>query len=76
MKKSVKKAGIHGKVGTHTMRKTAAWQSYKIGGVASAQKILNHSSPTETMLYLGLNKVYVQEAYEDIDKKLSFYDFI
>lgn len=38
-------------LGTHTARKMAAVDAYHRGGMAAAQKLLNHSDPAITALY-------------------------
>ncbi len=49
--------GISINVGTHTMRKTFGYFFYqKFNDIALLQKILNHSSPSITMRYIGLEK--------------------
>ena len=54
-------------MGTHTLRKTFAYHHYKqFKDVALLQKILNHSSPSITLNYIGI-------AQEEIDcSYLSF----
>ena len=54
-------------VGTHTMRKTFGYHHYQqFHDIAILQQIFNHSSPSITMRYLGLNQ-------DEIDK--SYYNF-
>lgn len=58
--------GIREKIGTHSMRKTWAYHAYKRGvDISRLQRLLNHSSQTETLRYIGilqdeLDKVYLQ----------------
>lgn len=43
-------------IGTHTMRKTFGYHMYKqTGDVALLQSILNHSSPSFTLRYIGID---------------------
>lgn len=59
------KAGIKTKIGTHTLRKTFGYHLYqKTKDVALLQNILNHSSPTVTLRYIGINQ-------DIIDSKLK-----
>lgn len=43
-------------IGTHTARKVAAVNAYRRGGLAAAQKMLNHSDPLITRLYALADK--------------------
>lgn len=54
-KKAIKQAGIDGKVGTHSMRKTAGVRFYKESGLdlKATQIFLGHSSVNDTMRYLS-----------------------
>lgn len=54
-KKAIKAAGIDGKVGTHSMRKTAGVRFYKESGqdLKATQIFLGHSSVNDTMRYLS-----------------------
>jgi integrase len=74
IRQEAKKAGIHNRIGTHSMRKSAAWQAYIKDGIAGAQKICNHSSPVETIRYLGVTKEFEQKVYSGVDKALGFFD--
>lgn len=54
-------------VGTHTMRKTFGYHHYKkMHDVAMLQDIFNHSSPSITLRYIGIN---------DDEKDKSMQDF-
>ena len=56
-----------GAIGTHSMRKTFGYHHYKkFKDVALLQQILNHSSPTITLRYIGISQ-------EEID--FSYYNF-
>lgn len=49
--------GIHGKIGTNSMRKTFGFHAYKRGvAISLLQKYFHHSSPSETLKYLGISK--------------------
>lgn len=43
-------------IGTHTARKFAAVEAYHKGGLAAAQKLLNHSDPAISLLYALADK--------------------
>lgn len=66
LKKSCKAAGLPEKVGTHTMRKTFGYHHYqKFKDVAILQKIFNHSSPTVTLRYIGIEQDQIDESYNN-----------
>lgn len=49
--------GIAGKIGTNSMRKTFGYHAYKRGvAISLLQKQFNHSTPAETLKYLGISK--------------------
>ncbi|MFP7296390.1 tyrosine-type recombinase/integrase [Neobacillus niacini] len=49
--------GIEGKIGTNSMRKTFGYHAYKRGiAISLLQKHFNHSTPSETLRYLGISK--------------------
>lgn len=53
---------LHYQVGTHTLRKTFGYWFYKqYGDVVALQSILNHSTPAMTLIYIGMQKVEVEE---------------
>lgn len=52
-----RKCGITDCIGTHTMRKTFGYWRYKqYQDIAMLQDIFNHSSPSVTMRYIGINE--------------------
>ncbi|MBQ8475568.1 site-specific integrase [bacterium] len=62
--KACKLANINTNIGTHTLRKTFGYHFYKeYKDVAILQKILNHSSPTITMRYIGIEQEEIDELY-------------
>ncbi len=51
------KAGISGKIGTHTLRKTFGYHFYQeTKDVALLQCLFNHSAPSITLSYIGINQ--------------------
>lgn len=51
------KAGINARIGTHTLRKTFGYHFYqKTKDVALLQCIFNHSAPSVTLRYIGINQ--------------------
>jgi site-specific recombinase XerD len=54
---AAEEVGIQGKIGTNSMRKTFGFHAYKRGvAISFLQKHFNHSSPSETLKYLGISK--------------------
>jgi integrase len=50
---------------THSMRKSRGWSMYSDGlSIEIISKVLNHSSPSVTMRYLGITKEEVLETYD------------
>lgn len=55
-------------VGTHTLRKTFGYYMYqKTHDVAMLMDIFNHSSPSETLRYIGVNQDSKDKLYMDVD---------
>lgn len=64
LKTACKAVNIKEKIGTHTMRKTFGYHHYKkFKDVAMLQKIFNHSSPTITLRYIGIEQDQIDESY-------------
>lgn len=63
--KAARACGVTERIGTHTLRKTFGYHFYKrYGDVALLQEIFNHSSPSTTLRYIGINQ-------DEIDSKTS-----
>lgn len=57
--------------GCHTMRKTFAYEMYRTtGDLSMVQKVLNHSSQMETLRYIGLDQMAVDEAIEKMHQMI------
>lgn len=55
--KVAKEAGIPGKIGTHTLRKTFGYHAYRKGiAISILKSIFNHATPSETLRYIGIDK--------------------
>ena len=66
IKNACEKAGIKGKIGTHTLRKTFGYHHYKkFKDIAMLQKIFNHSSPQVTLRYIGIEEDEIFESYRN-----------
>lgn len=63
LKAAAEKCGLDN-IGTHTMRKTFGYWFYqRTKDIATLQKMLNHSSQRETMIYIGLEQEEINKAY-------------
>lgn len=59
------KAGLNGKLATHSLRKSFAQRLYNItGDIFIIKEMLGHQSTTTTQKYLGVDYAYVKEAVE------------
>lgn len=68
LNQAAKSIGISERIGTHSLRKTFGYFAYKQGiDLAMIQKLLNHSSQSETLRYIGIT----QEQMDDIVLKLD-----
>lgn len=57
--------GIDANIGTHTMRKTFGYHHYKqFKDVAMLQMIFNHSSPSITLRYIGIDQDEIDKSYK------------
>jgi len=62
---AAKKAGLK-EIGTHTLRKTFGYHLYqKTKDVALLQNIFNHSAPSVTLRYIGINQDIIDSAIDD-----------
>lgn len=67
MTKIEKACGINFVFGLHSLRKTFAYQYYMNGGnLITLMKMLNHSSPETTLLYIMLDSQEIEEARSKI----------
>ena len=64
LNKAAHTAGITEKIGTHTLRKTFGYHHYKkYNDIVLLQKIFNHSSPSVTLRYIGIEQDTIDESY-------------
>jgi integrase len=60
-----KKVGLE-EIGTHTLRKTFGYHFYqKTKDVALLQEIFNHSAPSVTLRYIGINQDVMDQAIDN-----------
>lgn len=65
---AAKTVGIKDKIGTHTLRKTFAYHAYISGvDVTRIQALLNHSSPHETLRYIGITQDELDDVYLNLN---------
>lgn len=68
LNRAAKTVGIMDRIGTHSLRKTFGYFAYKQGiDLAMIQKILNHSSQTETLRYIGITQEQIDEITTGLD---------
>jgi integrase len=61
-----RQSGIECQIGTHTLRKTFGYHFYKqYKDVALLQEVFNHSSPSITLRYIGINQDNINKAYRN-----------
>ncbi len=64
LKNTSLKIGLE-EIGTHTMRKTFGyWHYQQYHDIAILQTIFNHSSPSITLRYIGINQDEIDKSYE------------
>jgi integrase len=65
LNKAAEEVGLD-EIGTHTLRKTFGYWFYKKHkDVAMLQEMFNHSAPSITLRYIGINQDTLDEALED-----------
>lgn len=65
LNRAAKVAGLKMKIGTHTMRKTFGFHFYQqTKDIALLQVLFNHSSPSVTLRYIGINQNILDNAME------------
>lgn len=63
-----KKCGITDNIGTHTLRKTFGYHHYQtFHDVAILQYLLNHSSPSITLRYIGIAQDNVEQTLQQFE---------
>jgi integrase len=64
---AARRAGVDCEIGTHTMRKSFGYHRYKAGvPLETLQAVFNHSSPRETLRYIGIVQDDIDEVYEAV----------
>lgn len=64
LNKAAQVVGMKERIGTHTLRKTFGYHHYKkYNDIVLLQKIFNHSSPSVTLRYIGIEQDTIDESY-------------
>lgn len=64
LNKATQAVGVKERIGTHTLRKTFVYHHYKkYNDIVLLQKIFNHSSPSVTLRYIGIEQDTIDESY-------------
>lgn len=72
LKSIANEVGLNMRVSTHTLRKTFCYHQMVMSGNSSRkllllQKMLNHSSPAQTLDYIGITSEEIEEAYRALN---------
>ena len=67
LKDAANRAALNIDIGTHSMRKTAAYHAYKNGtDISLLMRVLNHGSQRETLRYIGIESEQIDDVYLDL----------
>jgi len=65
---AAKAVGIKESISTHSCRKTMGYQAYMAGvDITRIQSILNHSSPKESLRYIGITRDELDNVYKTLN---------
>ena len=65
---AAKAVGIKEQISTHSCRKTMGYQAYMAGiDITRIQSILNHSSPKESLRYIGITRDELDDIYKQLN---------
>lgn len=68
IKEAAEMVGIEDRIGCHSLRKTFGYNAYKKGyDIVIIQKYLNHSSPSVTLRYIGIDQEEMDDMVLDLD---------
>lgn len=83
LKGIAKELNISAKISTHTLRKTFCYHQMLMSHndnrkLLLLQKMLNHSSPAQTLDYIGITSEEIEEAYKNLNlgSSLSQYNYL
>ena len=64
LNKAAQAIGVKERIGIDTLRKTFGYRHYKkYNDIVLLQKIFNHSSPSVTLRYIGIEQDTIDESY-------------
>ena len=64
LNKAAQAVGVKERIGTHTLKKTFGYHHYKkYNDIVLLQKIFNHSSPSVTLRYIGIEQDTIDKSY-------------
>ena len=64
LNQAARMVGIKDRIGTHTLRKTFGYFAHQMGmDITVSQKLLNHSSPSVTLAYIGITQDDLDTVY-------------
>ena len=68
LKEAAKAVGVKESVSTHSMRKSFSYALYESGvDITRIQALLNHSSPRETLRYIGITQSELDDVYLNLN---------
>ena len=68
LSETAKKCGIKESISNHSLRKSFAYALYEAGvDITRIQSLLNHSSPKETLRYIGINQLENDRIFMDLN---------
>lgn len=81
LKKIAADLGLNVKMSTHTLRKTFCYHQMVMSHNDSRkllllQKMLNHSSPAQTLDYIGITTEEIDEAYKNLNLGSSSHNYL
>lgn len=81
LKKAASDLGLNIRVATHTLRKTFAYHQMVMSNndprkLLLLQKMLNHSSPAQTLDYIGITSEEIEAAYRELNLGSRKYNYL
>jgi len=66
--KAARSCGVKENIGSHSLRKSMGYHAYMAGvDITRIQSILNHSSPKETLRYIGITQDELDDVYMELN---------
>ena len=68
LNEAARAVGIKESIATHSLRKTLGYHAYMAGvDITRIQSMLNHSSPKETLRYIGITQDELDDVYKELN---------